>query len=382
MAGGRDLSARIRRQMLNPVGVHLTHLRLRDFRNYARLDADFAPGFHLLLGDNAQGKTNILEAIYLLSTLRSFRGVGGAQMVRHAQKGYFIGASVTAQARHDIKMYWSPAERKLSLDSQLVRKLTDYLGTVRAVVFCTEDLQLVKGASRLRRRFMDLLLTQTHPVYLPLLQRYAAALRSRNALLKHHAPDEAALEGFTRQLVDAGRQLMQFRRELLPQIAPLASAAYGRVARNAEALTLEYQPCVRQDFSLELARNRAREKIFRSTIIGPHRDELLLTLDGKSAAKFASEGQKRSITIALKMTQAEFLSSVHGAPPILLIDDIMGELDAKRRAAFLPLLSQAQAGRSQVFMTCTEENWPRELGRDLRRWEVSSGAIRLLPPAA
>src|SRR6202012_2232932 len=107
--------------------VHLSHLRLRDFRNYARLDADFSPGFHVLLGDNAQGKTNILEAIYLLATLRSFRGVGGAQMIRHGQKGYFAGATVIAQATREIKMYWSAAERKLSLDNQPVRKLQDYL---------------------------------------------------------------------------------------------------------------------------------------------------------------------------------------------------------------------------------------------------------------
>jgi DNA replication and repair protein RecF len=356
--------------------MHLVHLRLRDFRNYARLDADFSPGFHVLLGDNAQGKTNILEAIYLLATLRSFRGVGGAQMIRYGQKGYFVGASVMGQASHEIKMYWSAAERKLSLDNQPVRKLGDYLGTLRAVVFCTEDLQLIKGTSRLRRRFMDLLLTQSQPVYLALLQRYAAALRSRNALLKQHHPDETALESFTRQLVDAGQKLMQFRRQLMPELAPIALAAYGRVSRNAEGLEMEYQPSVREDFALELARNRAREKVFRSTIIGPHRDELHLRLDGKSAAKFASEGQKRSIAMALKMTQAEYLSKVHGAPPILLIDDVMGELDVKRRSAFLPLLNQAQSSRSQVFMTCTEENWPQELGRDLQRWEVRAGNIR------
>jgi DNA replication and repair protein RecF len=269
--------------------VHLAALKLRDFRNYGRLDADFKPGFHLLLGDNAQGKTNILEAIYLLATLRSFRGVGGAQMVRHGQKGYFVGARVLARAGHEIKIYWSAAERKLSLDGQPVRRLGDYLGTLRAVVFCTEDLQLVKGTARLRRRFMDLLLTQTHPVYLPLLQRYAAALRSRNALLKQPAPDPAALEGFTRQLVEAGAELMNFRRDLLPRVAPLARAACARVAGPAERLDLEYQPSVRHDFAVELARNRARERAFRSTLLGPHRDELQLLLDGKPAGKFASD---------------------------------------------------------------------------------------------
>src|SRR5512141_3045578 len=121
--------------------MHLARLRLRDFRNYARLDAEFDPGFHVLLGDNAQGKTNILEAIYLLATLRSFRGVGGAQMIRHDQKGYFVGAKVVGRGESEIKMYWSAAERNLALNGQPVRKLTEYLGTLRAVVFCTEDLQ-------------------------------------------------------------------------------------------------------------------------------------------------------------------------------------------------------------------------------------------------
>src|SRR4051795_12518781 len=148
------------------------------------MDVDFTPGFHVLVGNNAQGKTNILEAIYLLATLRSFRGVGGAQMIRHGQKGYFVGAKIVSQGEHEIKMYWSSAERNLSLNGQPVRKLTDYLGVLRAVVFCTEDLQLIKGSGRVRRRFLDLLLAQTHPGYLSLLQRYTQALRSRNALLK------------------------------------------------------------------------------------------------------------------------------------------------------------------------------------------------------
>jgi DNA replication and repair protein RecF len=356
--------------------VHLAHLKLRDFRNYGRLEAAFGPGFHLLVGDNAQGKTNILEAIYLLATLRSFRGVGGAQLIRHGQKGYFIGAEVVARARHEIKIYWSSARRQLTLDGKPARKLGDYLGTLRAVVFCAEDVQLVKGAARMRRRFLDLLLSQTHPVYLPLLQRYAAALRSRNALLKQPLPNPAALESFTAQLVEAGNELMKFRAALVPRIAPLAEAAYRRIAGPGEQLTLQYQPSVRADFAVELARNRARESAFRSTLIGPHRDELHLRVDGKSAAQFASEGQKRSLAIALKMTQAEHLTAIHGSPPVLLIDDIMGELDAKRRAGFLPLLTRAREVCGQVLMTCTEENWPRELGRDLQRWEVIAGTLR------
>jgi DNA replication and repair protein RecF len=356
--------------------MRLTQLRLRDFRNYTRLDAHFDPGFHLLLGANAQGKTNILEAIYLMATLRSFRGVGSAQMVRHGQKGYFAGGTVLGPSEHEIKIYWSARERNLSLDGRPVRKLTDYLGVLRTVVFCTEDLQLIKGTSRARRRFMDLLLSQTHPTYLPLLQRYAHAVRSRNALLKQPTIDADAIEGFSRELVSAGGEIVRLRRELLPRLAPVAQGAYARIAGGgSEELRLVYLPSVKNDFAVELAQSRARERAYRSTLIGPHRDELQLLLDERPAAQFGSEGQKRTLAISLKVAQAEYLMELHGVPPILLIDDIMGELDASRRAGVLPLLEQAHRARGQVFMTATEANWPAELGQEAVRWRVKEGRI-------
>ena len=356
--------------------MHLANLRLRDFRNCARLDAEFQPGFHLLLGDNAQGKTNILEAIYLLATLRSFRGVGSAQMVRHEQKGYFAGGTAVGQGEHEIKLYWSLRERKLTLDGQPVRKLAEFFGVLRAVVFCTEDLLLIKGPGRIRRRFLDLLLAQTHATYLPILQRYTHALRARNALLKRSALDEAALESFSVELIELGNQIIQLRRELAPRLSPLARLAYRRISDAAEDLRIEYQPNVKKDLTVELAQSRSRERTFRSTLIGPHRDEVQLLLNDRPAAQFGSEGQKRTLAVALKIAQAEYLTGLHGSPPILLIDDVMGELDLRRRSAFLPLLAQAQQARGQVFMTCTEENWPRELGSDLQRWEVKSGILR------
>ena len=353
--------------------MHLAHLRLRDFRNYARMDADFSPGFHLLLGDNAQGKTNILEAIYLVATLRSFRGVGSAQMVRHGQKGYFVGATVVGQGEHETKMYWSARERSLVLDGQPVRKLTDYLGVLRTVIFCTEDLQLIKGSGRNRRRFLDLLLAQTYPSYLPVLQRYARALRSRNALLKQPIPDPGALESFSRELIQAGDQIIRWRRELVPLFAPLARQACQAISNQAEELQFAYLPSVKTDFAVELAQSRARERTFRSTLIGPHRDDVALNLNDRSVAQFGSEGQKRTMAIALKMAQAEHLTAIHGSPPVLLIDDIMGELDLKRRSGLLPLLQRAHHAKGQVFMTATEENWPEELGREVRKWTVNQG---------
>lgn len=355
--------------------MHLAHLRIRDFRNYPRLDLDFAPGFHLLLGDNAQGKTNLLEAIYLIATLRSFRGVGSAQMVRHGQKGYFIGSRIVGQGEHQTRMYWSARERSLSLNGRPVRKLTDYLGVLRTVVFCTEDLLLIKGPGRGRRRFLDLLLTQTYPGYLPLLQRYARALRSRNVLLKQPGADPRALESFSRELVSAGQEIIRLRRDLVPKLSPLVRLAYRRISNDAEEMRIEYVPSVKQDFAVELAQSAARERTYRMTVIGPHRDEVQLLLKDRSAAQFGSEGQKRTLAIALKMAQAEYLTGIHGSPPVLLIDDVMGELDAKRRAGLLPLLERAQQARGQVFMTATEENWPRELAGQVQRWTVKAGAL-------
>jgi DNA replication and repair protein RecF len=355
--------------------MHLAQLRLRDFRNYARLDIDFPPGFHLLLGNNAQGKTNILEAIYLVATLRSFRGVGGAQMIRHGQKGYFVGAKVMGQGPHEVKMYWSVQQRSLVLDGSPVKRLADYLGVLRTVVFCTEDLQLVKGSGRFRRRFMDLLLSQTEPTYLPLLQRYARALRARNALLRLAQPDPIALESFSRELANVGQEIIRFRSILIPRFAPTARQAHARISVGTEELRMEYIPNLRGDFSVALAQSMARDRALRQTSVGPHRDELSLLLNERSVAQFGSEGQKRTVAIALKTAQAEHLNQAHGVPPVLLIDDIMGELDLKRRTGFIPLLEETRRARGQVFMTATEENWPRELGTELRRWIVQEGRL-------
>ncbi len=272
-------------------------------------------------------------------------------------------------------MYWSASERTLSLDGRPVRKLTDYLGTLRTVVFCTEDLLLIKGPGRGRRRFADLLLSQTHPAYLPLLQRYTEALRSRNALLKQPVLDPVALESFSRELVSAGKEIIRLRRELVPVFSPLAKQAYSRISHDAEELRLEYLPSIKSDFEVELAQSQARERIYRSTVVGPHRDELQLLLNDKGAGQYGSEGQKRSVAIALKTAQAEYLTSLHGAPPVLLIDDIMGELDLKRRSGLLPLLQRARQSSGQVFMTATEENWPEELGREVRKWAVREGSL-------
>ena len=146
-----------------------------------------------------------------------------------------------------------------------------------------------------------------------------------------------------------GNEIIRARRELVPKFSPLARLAYRRISNDAEELRIEYQPSVKNDFAVELAQSRARERTYRATLVGPHRDDLQLLLNEKSAAQFGSEGQKRTLAIALKMAQAEFLAGIHGSPPILLIDDVMGELDVKRRSGFLPLLEHGAQDQRPGF---------------------------------
>jgi DNA replication and repair protein RecF len=187
--------------------------------------------------------------------------------------------------------------------------------------------------------------------------------------------DGAALEGFSRELVSAGEEIMRLRRELVPKFSPLARLAYRRISNEAEELRLDYLPSVKGSFAVDLAQARAREQTYRSTVIGPHRDELEMLLNDRPAGQFGSEGQKRTLAIALKTAQAEYLTGLQGTPPVLLIDDIMGELDLKRRSGLLPLLERAHHAYGQVFMTATEENWPQELGREVQRWFVKAGTL-------
>ena len=356
--------------------MHLAKLKLRDFRNIRKLDAAFEPGFHVLLGLNAQGKTNLLEAVYLLATLRSFRGVGNAQLIRHEQKAFFAGGLALGQSESEIHYYWSPEQRKLTVNEKSMRRITDYLGTLRTVVFCAEDSLLINGPAKSRRRFLDLLLTQSRPGYLELLHRYTEALRSRNALLRRDSTDPALIDSFTRELVSNGEQLITARRQLVDKLSPIIRLAYQKIAAKPEEADITYAPSVREDLAVSLAKSRDREQRYRTTLVGPHRDELKLALNGQSAAQYASEGQKRTFAIAMKMAQAEYLGGIHGSPPILLIDDVMGELDAGRRAGLMPLISRTGQALGQVFMTCTEENWPGELSGNLHRWQIEQGSLK------
>jgi DNA replication and repair protein RecF len=176
-------------------------------------------------------------------------------------------------------------------------------------------------------------------------------------------------------LITLGNEIISKRNALTPKLSPLARLAYRRISNDAEELKIEYQPSVKNDFEVELEQSQSRDLSRRVTLVGPHRDDFKLLLNNLPAQQYGSEGQKRSLAIALKIAQAEYISGIYGSPPILLIDDVMGELDLKRRSGFLPLLHRSNQAGGQVFMTCTERSWPEELARDSNVWNVFNGVV-------
>ena len=325
----------------------ITEIRLRHFRCFDALDFHPGPARTCIVGQNAQGKTSILEAVCVLLRLQSPRTSSPAEFVQSGRASCSLDGRI-----HDTHLQYRLAEgtREILLDSKPQTKSDDYLSVARVCWFANSDLELVKGSGSSRRRFLDFLGTQSLPGYRKSLRDYERALRSRNALLKEGRP-RREIAAFDAPLLEAGEFLLHARRSLVETLAPLATAACAEISGHADSLTLAYQPGATHPFAESLAASRPEEDRLRQTLRGPHRDDIDLTLNSLKASAFASEGQPRGLALALKIAQARHLAAQHPAPPILLLDDIFGELDPLRRNRLLAALpAQAQALITTTFL--------------------------------
>ena len=333
----------------------LSRIKLNDFRCFEALEVTFTPGVQFFTGDNAQGKTSILEAVCVLLRLASPRTTTLAPLVRLGAKGLAVqGVYGTAQMQY----YFSLTRRKLVLDGQEQTGTKDYLRVARLVYFSNTDLELVRGGAEPRRRFLDFVGTQIEPLYRTNLRAYERALRSRNRLLKAVPIRRREVEAYDQPLLESGSLLTSLRRSLVEELAPWVGRAQGGIratgaSGGGEELLLDYQPGATGNFAEALHASREEESRLRQTLVGPHRDDLLLNLEGRSAGTYASEGQQRTLALALKLGQAGLLHSVWKSPPLLLLDDIFGELDPLRRNALLAALPTG----AQQLITTTHLDW-------------------------
>jgi DNA replication and repair protein RecF len=352
----------------------LTELQLRDFRCFEALRVDFAPGFNFFIGRNGQGKTSILEATCLLLRLQSQRSATLSPLIRIGQ--HSLG--VTGRwDEHRLEFRYSALRRKLIFDDVEQKSATEYLRLARVVSFSNADIDLVRGSSDARRRFLDFLGAQIEPRYRPTLRSYERALRSRNALLKSATPKPRELSAYDAPLIEHGSILSKLRARLVERLAPFASDAHREISASAEALRLLFAPGNAEDFATDLARTRVQEARLRQTIVGPHRDDIVLHVDEMPAAQYASEGQQRTLALALKIAQARVFTSEEKTPPLLLIDDIFGELDPSRRNRLLA----AVPGDAQKLVTATNMAW-QEGPMDGPTFLLDDGKIRQNGPSA
>jgi len=301
------------------------------------------------MGANAQGKTSILEAACVLLRLQSPRTSALAEAVRFGHPGFSLDGHC---AGSHLVCRFGAEGRSILLDSKAQSRTDDYLDVARVAWFANTDLELVRGSGSIRRRYLDFLGAQCLPGYRGTLRDYERALRSRNALLKDGRPRREVV-AFDAPLVGAGEVLLAARAQLVAALAPLALGACGEISAGADGLQIAYRPGAGGPFAAALEEARLQEERLRQTVVGPHRDDLTLTLNGRPAAGYASEGQQRGIALALKLAQARHLEDVQHRAPLLLIDDVFGELDADRRNRLLASLP----ARSQALITTTFLDW-------------------------
>ncbi len=327
----------------------LVDLRARDFRRFGDFEWHPAPGVNFLIGPNAVGKTSVLEAACLLLRLQSPQTSTLGECTRLGQDGFAIGGHW--DQRH-LRVKYAGRLKQCSLDAKTQSSSADYLAVARVAWISNGDLDLVRGGGSARRRFLDFLGAQAWPGYLRQLRIYERALRSRNALLRERRP-RGEVAAFDAPLCAAGDFLLEARAQMTSTLKPRAAAACRDISGADDALDIAYRPGADSPLEVALEASRSHEERLGMTVAGPHRDDLALRLNGLEACAYASEGQQRSIALALKMAQSQELAHGTGQQPLYLIDDIFGELDTERRNHFLRTLPPD----AQKIITTTTLDW-------------------------
>jgi len=372
--------------------VYLSRLHLRSYRNFVEQVVELPPQGVAIIGDNGQGKTNLLEAIYYLEIFRSFRGAPDDQLVRFGEEVFRVegelrgpeGEQRTVSAAFERKR----KKKKVTVNGAEPERLGDALGQVGAVIFSPSDVELVAGGPGERRRFLDIVLSLAEPGYLAAVQRYRQALFQRNTLLRQGAKPEL-VASWNGGLVAAGSRVVAARARWVAERAESFAEHYARVAGGHPGF-LAFAPSlpdlgdtpapadVAAVFEAQLERLAERERVRGMTLAGPHRDDLRFTTAGPEDAPldlrtYGSGGQQRTAAIALRMVEAETIRETRGRESVILLDDVFAELDAGRSRRIIEWIDAAEGG--QVILTSPKETDVHVHGGSLPRWGIRNGVI-------
>ncbi|MFC4772440.1 DNA replication/repair protein RecF [Enterococcus hermanniensis] len=347
--------------------MKLNKLELRNYRNYDELLLEFPNRLNIFLGENAQGKTNLLESIYVLALTRSHRTNSEQELIGWNDDFALVkGRIERGTSELELALQLTKKGRKSKVNHIEQKKLSSYIGQLNVILFAPEDLSLVKGSPQTRRRFIDMELGQINPVYLYDLAQYQQTLKQRNLYLKQLSEkkqtDMIYLDILTEQLVDFGSKVLANRLEFVKKLEHWSNELHGKITNQMENLTIEYEAslplknedvtAIREVFLTELQKNRKREIFKGNTFLGPHRDDLIFKINQKNVQTYGSQGQQRTTALSVKLAEIDLMKQETGEYPILLLDDVMSELDDNRQIHLL----EAIENKVQTFLTTTTLN--------------------------
>lgn len=360
----------------------IKELQLRNFRNYGTVDTEFSPGLNVFIGNNAQGKTNFLEAIYFLALTRSHRTRTDKELIQFSKNNLqLIGKLNRISGALSLELQLSDKGRITKINALKQARLSDYIGTMMVVLFAPEDLQLIKGAPSLRRKFIDIDLGQIKPIYLSDLSNYNYVLKQRNTYLKTISTiNSDFLSVLDEQLADYGSKVIKHRIDFIGELTREANKHHEVISNGLESLIITYESSVTQQdhqtikeaFLLNLQKNRQRDIFKKNTSIGPHRDDIHFFINDMNA-NFASQGQHRSLILSLKMAEVSLMKEMTGDNPILLLDDVMSELDNTRQ---IKLLETVINENVQTFITTTSLDHLLHLPDKIKTFHVNQGTLK------
>ncbi|MCD7863549.1 MAG: DNA replication/repair protein RecF [Lachnospiraceae bacterium] len=352
-------------------------IELKDYRNYESLDLKFSEGVNIFYGDNAQGKTNILEAIFVSVTTKSHRGGRDRELIRFEQEEAHIRTLASRNSMdYQIDMHLHRMGSKgIAINGQKIRKASELIGLIKVVFFSPEDLSIIKDGPSARRRFIDIELCQLDQSYLYNLNQYNKVLLNRNKLLKDMVFDNSlgdSLEVWDAQLVKYGCKIIARRAEFIKELQDIIREIHFHLSGGKETLYLGYEPDVDVErFASKVRENRERDLKLKQTCTGPHKDDCLFSIGGCDIRRFGSQGQQHTAALALKLSEIELVKKVSHDTPVLLLDDVLSELDSSRQNYLLESM-----GEIQTIITCTglEEFINRRVAVD-KIFKVCNGVV-------
>lgn len=366
--------------------MHVKQLSLKHYRNYEELSLEFEPGIHLFIGDNAQGKTNFLEALHVLALAKSHRTSQDKQLITwNKDKAVLKGMIERKRGSLPLELSISKKGKMAKYNHIEQNRLSDYIGGLNVVLFAPEDLQLIKGSPQMRRRFLDMEIGQINSTYLFHLSRYYQLLSQRNALLKdwHNRPNQAMIDVFTVQLIEEAAKLIWRRNQYVRSLQTSAGLVHQQISKGKENLTLKYvfsaplsadmtEEEIRETLTDQFDQISVKEQRRGTTLIGPHRDDLSFLINGRNVQIYGSQGQQRTAALSLKLAEIELIHDEIKEYPVLLLDDVLSELDDHRRTHLL----QTMQNKVQTFVTNTSvEGIDRHTLRESFIYYVREGQI-------